>query len=90
MQKDRRSIRTEAPFSVVHQVLVEVDAKETADDLARGHPPSEEGEEAAKEEWCEDGAEAVEGLSEVGHGGLDLLLHILGFLIVLHPWDRRR
>lgn len=71
------------PGLVLHQVLVEVDAEERADDLAGGHPPRQEGEEASEEDGGEDGAQRGERLRQPGHGGLDVLLHVLHPVLVI-------
>lgn len=44
------------PHLVLHEVLVEVDAKQRADDLAGGHPPYEESDKTSEENWSEEGA----------------------------------
>lgn len=70
------------PQLVLHKVLVEVDAKQRADDLAGSHPPREEGEETSEEKWSEDGPQRREGLRQACYCGLDVLLHIFHPLFV--------
>jgi len=70
------------PRLVLHEVLVEVDAEQRADELAGGHPPREEGEQTPQEERREDGAQRGEGLRQARHGGLDVLLRVLHPLLV--------
>lgn len=62
---------------------MEVDAEQGADDLAGGHPPREEGEEPSEEDGSEDGAQGGEGLRQVGHRGLDVLLHVLRAVFIV-------
>lgn len=68
---------------VLHEVLVEVDAEQGADDLAGSHPPREEGEETSEEDGSEDGAQSGEGLRQVGDSGLDVLLHVLHAVFIV-------
>lgn len=70
------------PQLVLHQVLVEVDAEQRADDLAGRHPPRQEGEETSEEKWSEDGAQRHEGLCQVGNCGLDVLIHVVHPLFI--------
>lgn len=77
------------PQLVLHKVLVEVDAKKRADDLAGSHPPREEGEETSEEKWSENGAQRCEGLGQACDCGLDVLLHILHPLFIFIKTTRQ-
>ena len=70
------------PHLVLHKVLMEVDAKQGADDLAGSYPPSEEGEETSEENWSEDRPQRCEGLWQACYCGLDVLLHVVHALFI--------
>lgn len=62
-------------------MLVEVEAEEAGDDLARSHPPGEEGEESTEEERGEDPAQHARDL-------LHRRAHLLPVLTAGTRWSR--
>ncbi len=74
---------TSGHFSVMHQILVEVDAEQAANELTGRDPPREKGEDAPEENGREDPAQGREQLGHVGYGGLDVLLHVFYILVIV-------